>query len=304
MVRRHRLLGLAVLGLAALACAPAAGAKTFVVNVRGDQSPAACTASHCTLREAIRAANSRAGADTVVLPSARTYNLVRPSTGEDGAMDGDLDITNDPLTIVHPGHGRATIDANDIDRVFEVFTGAPTKLVRLKITGGDIPSGTEGSGGGIRTYANLTLDRCIVTGNHAVGSNGAGGGIQTLNGRLTIRRSVVSRNVADDTSGAIDVGTDDGILIDHSTITRNRALFAGMSYMYGEGPSRIVDSTISSNRSSTETGGIYFSETEGTMTILRSTISGNVAAEDGGGFSARNPGGREPLAASRRMTKP
>ncbi len=288
MARRHRLLGLAVLGLAALACAPAAGAKTFVVNVRGDQAPGACTASHCTLREAIRAANARAGADTVVLPSARTYNLVRPSTGEDGAMDGDLDITNDPLTIVHPGHGRATIDANGIDRVFEVFTGAPTKLVRLKITGGDIPSGTEGSGGGIRTYANLTLDRCIVTGNHAVGSNGAGGGIQTLNGRLTIRRSVVSRNVADDTSGAIDVGTDDGILIDHSTITRNRALFAGMSYMYGEGPSRIVDSTISSNRSTTETGGIYFSETEGTMTILRSTISGNVAAEDGGGFSARN----------------
>jgi len=49
-----------------------------------------------------------------------------------------------------------------------------------------------------------------------------------------------------------------------------------------------VRTTISGNRSTGETGGIYFSESAGTMTILRSTISGNVAADDGGGFSARN----------------
>jgi CSLREA domain-containing protein len=279
-------LGLALLAAAALlALAPAAGAKTYTVTVRGDQAPGACTKAHCTLREAIRAANAHAGADKIVLPSRRTYNLVRPSTAEDGALDGDLDVTNDPLEIVHPGTGRATIDANGIDRVLEVFTGARTKLVRLKITGGDNASGVEADGGGIRTYASLTLVNCLVTRNHA---DGYGGGIQAVDGRLTVRRSVISRNVSDDSSGAIDVATDDGISIERSTITRNRAVFAGVSYMYGAGQSRIVDSTLSFNRSDTETGTVYFSEVAGTMTILRSTINGNVAATDGGGFSARN----------------
>jgi len=281
-------LGIAVVAAAAaLAVVPAAGAHTYVVNKLGDPAPGPCTQAHCTLREAIRAANARPGSDRIVLPSRGRYELARPSTAEDGALDGDLDVTNSPLTIVHTGPGHATVDANGIDRVFEVFAGAPTQLVRLRIVGGDNPSGTEGAGGGIRTYANLRLVECAVVGNHAVGSDGYGGGIQAVAGRLTILRSVVSRNVADDSSGAIDVANH-GVVIKGSSITRNRASFAGVSYMYGDGASRIERTTISGNRSTGETGGIYFSESAGNLTILRSTISGNVAATDGGGFSARN----------------
>ena len=43
-----------------------------------------------------------------------------PSTGEDKAANGDLDITSGKLKIVHPGRGTATIDAKGIDRVFDI----------------------------------------------------------------------------------------------------------------------------------------------------------------------------------------
>ncbi len=266
---------------------PNANANTYTVNRTGDPVPGACTKSHCTLREAVRAANAHPGADKILLPSKGPYILQRPSTNEDGAMDGDLDITNDPLQIVHPGKGRATIDAKGIDRVFAIFVGSPTTFLRLKITGGGNPSGSEGDGGGILTYANLRIVDSAVVGNHAVGSDGSGGGIQANNGKLTILRSSISNNRADDSSGAFDIGNH-GVVIEDSSIVGNRANFAGAGYFYGDGASRIERTTIAKNRSESETGGIYFSESAGSIRILRSTISGNVAATEAGGFSARN----------------
>ncbi len=270
-----------------LVLAPLAGAKDYVVTKRTDPVPGACTKSDCSLREAIRAANAHPGLDRILLPSRLRYELARPSTGEDGALDGDLDITNSGLKIIHPGKGLATIDANGIDRVFNIFVGAPTRLVKLKITGGSHASSDDGSGGGILTYANLTVTDSIVTRNRAVGSSGMGGGIKAAAGKLTILRSTISRNVADDTSGAIDV-VNNGVVIQDSVVTRNRADFAGMSYMYGDGVSKIVRSTISKNRSTGEAGALYFSESAGSMTILNSTFSGNVAGTDSGAISARN----------------
>lgn len=47
------------------------------------------------LREAVIAANEHRGADVISLPTGR-YELEIPSTGEDAAADGDLDITSGP----------------------------------------------------------------------------------------------------------------------------------------------------------------------------------------------------------------
>jgi CSLREA domain-containing protein len=275
------------LAVAVLWVAPIARGDTFVVTRRTDPVPGACTKSDCSLREAVRAANAHPGADRILLPSRRPYTLQRPSTTEDGALDGDLDITNDPLQIVHPGKGRATIDANGIDRVFHIFVGAPTTLLRLKITGGSHGSGSEGDGGAILTFANLRIVDSAVVGNRAFGSSGSGGGIEADDGKLTILHSSISYNRADDSSGALEVGNH-ALVIKGSTIVGNHANFAGAGYMYGDGASRIERTTIAKNRSASETGGIYFSESAGTLTILRSTISGNVAASDAGGISFRN----------------
>jgi hypothetical protein len=61
-----------------------------------------------------------------------------------------------------------------------------------------------------------------------------------------------------------------------------------VGYFYGDGASTIGASTFSKNRTSGETGTIYFSESAGSLFVSRSTFSGNVAGTDGAGFSARN----------------
>ena len=110
--------------------ASAAQARTYQVTERTDHKPDGCSAAECTLREAVIAANRHRGADTIVLPSRKRYELALASTGEDKAANGDLDITSGPLTIVHPGRGTATIDANRTDRVFDIG-GATTTLDKL-----------------------------------------------------------------------------------------------------------------------------------------------------------------------------
>jgi CSLREA domain-containing protein len=277
----------AVLALASLVAAPTAFADFFAVTKHGDHAPGPCTKSDCTLREAILAANANPGRDRLLLASKRPYHLSRTGLPDDGALRGDLDITNDPLRIYHGSSGWATIDAQGVDRVFEIFANAPTTLENLRITGGDHPTSHQGDGGGIHTSANLTLENCILTGNHARGANGSGGGLQALDGKLSILGSEIKDNVAADSSGALDIGNH-GFTIKDSTISGNRSSFAGAGYFYGDGDSTIGNSTISGNRSTTETGGIYYSESAGTLFISRSTFSGNVAADDGGGLSARN----------------
>ena len=95
----------------ALLGAGAAQARTYEVTARTDHKPDGCSATECTLREAVIAANKHRGADTIALPSRKRYELALASTGEDRAANGDLDITSGPLTIVHRGRGTATIDA-------------------------------------------------------------------------------------------------------------------------------------------------------------------------------------------------
>jgi CSLREA domain-containing protein len=57
------------IGLILLVASPA-DAKTFVVTKRGDLAPDACRSGDCSLREAVRAAHERAGADVIELPNA------------------------------------------------------------------------------------------------------------------------------------------------------------------------------------------------------------------------------------------
>ncbi len=136
--------------LALVLVAPAAAqARTFEVTERTDHKPDGCTAAGCTLREAVIAANAHRGADKIVLPSRKRYELALASTGEDRAANGDLDVTSGPLTIVHPGRGTATIDANRTDRVFDIGK-ATTTLEALTIIGGySNKNDGDGDGGGV-----------------------------------------------------------------------------------------------------------------------------------------------------------
>jgi CSLREA domain-containing protein len=259
--------GFAIAAIASLSLAAPAAAKTYEVTKRGDPAPDACKKKDCSLREAVIAANGHAGADRIVLPKRKTYSLSIENSvppGEDEAAEGDLDVT-DSVSIGHPGKGRAKVDANGIDRVFELF--APTTTVKkLGVVGGvgDVSSG----GGGI---------------------------LMVSDSDLTLARSVVKNNTSEADGGGID-GNDGVIVIRRSKIVGNSAEFeAGGIHFFSEAsePSRLVKSTIAGNSAEGQGGGVLVSAQS--VSIESSTISGNDVAGangKGGGIGVDGPDGR------------
>ncbi len=227
----------------------------------------------CTVRAAIQSANGSPGTDDVNIP-AGTYTLSTAGTAESAAATGDLDI-NGSVNINGLGAG-ATIDANMIERVFEITTGIVT-MDRLTITDGriatNVGAGVDG-GGGIRVAGGtLALTNSAVTGNQVSLTSGtaAGGGIWNPGGIVTLTDSTVSDNSANTmaSGGGFGGGIDtlDDVTLTRSTVDGNSAGGPGIA---GSG------------------GGISASAAMGVViTIQNSTISGNTA----GGVGVNGSGG-------------
>ena len=301
MVERASTAIVVTAALLAAAAGPAAAA-TFTVSDRGDRPPAACTPASCTLREAVITANARPGADTIVLRAGR-HELSLASTGEDAAADGDLDVTSGPLVVARRGPGRAVIDANGIDRVFDIGA-ARTRLQGLRITGGNAhPIDGDGDGGGISAGdfgdAPVTVVDSEVIDNRAAGVDGNGGGIDTdIAGPLTVIRSRIIRNVAGGDGGGITGSVDGPTVISRSTIADNRAGEGGGVMVVDR--AQITDSTIGGNHAvgggDGELGdgaGIYVDD-QGVLTLANSTLTGNRAIRHGAAVFGEE-GGRAAL---------
>ena len=280
--------------LALVLVAPAAAqARTFEVTERTDPKPDGCTAAGCTLREAVIAANAHRGADKIVLPSRKRYELALASTGEDRAANGDLDVTSGPLTIVHPGRGTATIDANRTDRVFDIGK-ATTTLEALTIIGGySNKNDGDGDGGGVLIGdlgdAPVTILRSRIIHNRAPWVGGNGGGIDTDSSRqVRVIDSDASNNDSGGSGGGIEASPDGQLLIERSTVSHNKAAQAGGVMVFGP-PVRIVDSTVAGNRAAAgpdvegDGGGIYVGN-KGRLDLTNSTVAGNAAFTSGGGI--------------------
>ena len=302
-----------------LAVSSSAAAETVEVNKRGDHNDGFCTPADCTLREGVlTVAFSPGESGKVILPSRKPYRLTIPGEDEFGQM-GDLDFYSGRLVIVHPGRGRATIDAGEIDRVLEVL--AQVTLKNLVITGGL----TANYGGGIRAWQPLKLINTVVRGNDAAFCGGGihmqdtgapltlrrssvignfgnqGGGISAScfgdAGPVKISNSTIARNEGDADGnlngygGGIYLQTSSGVqsVIEDSTFTRNSSGLGGMGQADGggiytdTGRLRLLGSTISGNRSGDTGGGIYVDGTE-PAEIVNSTISRNRANSNGGGI--------------------
>ncbi len=126
-----------------LAPPPVAHADTFVVDTTTDSNAAAyqqCTAAadDCSLRGTISKANALAGADTITLP-AGTYALTRAGAPEDANATGDLDLTSD-ITLNGAGASSTIIDANQLDRVLQVFSGSTVTLDGVTLRNGKSPN--------------------------------------------------------------------------------------------------------------------------------------------------------------------
>lgn len=299
----------AAIAAAVLGFAGAAEAKTFEVTRANDPNPGKCKRNDCSLREAVLAANERQGRDAIVLPDGR-YKLTRANPGgvsEDLGVTGDLDINNDPLTLKHPGRGKARINANELDRAIHIQAGAGTVLKRIAISGG-----LDDDGGGILTLAPLRLVRSSVGGSTATNDGGGidaqgiapvrlirstirnnsaeddGGALNGGEGAILARNSVVSGNESGDEGGGIrTTAAAPSTTVLASTIAGNTAGSVGGGVEVESAVFLMRDSTVSGNRAGTNGGGLSIPELDlPVATIVNSTIAGNGAVQNGGGIYA------------------
>ena len=262
----------AALALAAALLAPGAVAKTFKPNTRGDHAPNGCNKRDCTLREAVIASNELAGKDKIVLRKGKPYKLKQEGEGEEAALTGDLDVT-DELNV--KGKPKAKLNGRRVDSVFAIPVTAPAailKLSKLKIS--------KASNGAVNAQAGtLTIEKSTLSKNRNDGGGGGGVVVGSAAMAATVANSTVSGNRADNGGGGIYANAPTSIR--SSTISGNRANATGGGLKAQSVSILVRNSTFTDNRTTADGGGI--SAASGGLTINNVTIAGNKADTDGSG---------------------
>lgn len=233
-----------------------------------------------TLRAAVIEANTRAGADTILLGTG-VYTLSLFGQGEDNAYWGDLDITDD-LTIIGAGSGKTVIDADNLDRIFEIFGGINVSIRGVTLVNGDVTRVEDG--GAILNFGNLTLEDVEIKDSLA-----NRGGALFNNGVVTMTNSDFHDNTAIADGGAIYNNASGTISIDLSTIAHNNAENGGGLYNSLSGTVAITNTTIDANTATVAGGGVYNSsvasvgngEGGGAVNVPASPISDTVYLPSG-----------------------
>lgn len=242
---------------------PAADFQVNSSEDAGDAAPGdgvcATIIGACTVRAAIMEANATAGLARVVVP-AGVYKLGIEGPGEDAAVSGDLDVTDD-LDLIGEGPGETFLQGAGLDRVLDIHPAARVTVRGLRVRRGTV----WGEGGaGIRNAGLLTLVDANVSSNKAFA--GRGGGILTTPGSATVLvRTSVWHNKA--TSEAGEGGGDGGGIDNHGLLW-------------------LLNATLANNRADGGTGGGL--HTRGLAIVTSSTVAANGAAAGGG---IRNAGG-------------
>lgn len=240
----------------------------IMVTKAEDTNDGLCSATDCSLREAIMAANTAPGDDIILVPVG-VYTLAL----------GELGASSD-VTVNGAGAASTVIDGNGASRVFNITGDVIVTFQDISLTGGR--PGLD-AGGAIRNYGGtLTLLNTILANNYAF--NG-GGGLFTTAGNVTLIGSTVMSNVAEYSGGAGILNYGSGSLnIVTSVIVGNRAY--GAYYgggIWSQGPLTVTGSLIADNTA--EFGGGVFSS--GSLFASDSMFSGN-GAQFGGGIESRS----------------
>ncbi len=288
MYIRFASLLLVLAAVLATAAASPAHAASFTVTKTTDSADGACD-TDCSLREAITAANTAPGADTISVPglcapptpSCPYYALSISGADEDANATGDLDITDD-VTIGGTGSAVSIIDGGGIDRVFDVFSGVEVTLANVTVRNGSV----TGDGGGIRNDGTLTIQANQIYGNT---SSGDGGGIQNdSDGTIALIDSNISNNMAaDDGGGIVNEGPDTLTMIGDGVFSNTAGGNGGGIYNVFDATGTITESVIIDNSAGADGGGISNDQCCGApaLAITNSTISENTSAGSGGGIS-------------------
>jgi hypothetical protein len=272
-------LSVLVLVVVLIGC-PFASATTISVTSPGDSGPG-------TLRQAL--ADAQNG-------DAVAFNLNLPATIS--LTSGEL-VINKNITVIGPGAPLLTVARAQNASHFRIFHLTPGHIITIQgitITNGYINFGFVSGGGIYNDHSNLTVNKCIVTGNSAHSQGGfSGGGIGNYAGfsgsaSLTINDSLITGNNVDDGvtfnlgGGIFNFALGGGtgtVTINNSTISNNRAIQGGGLYSDGtnNGHATItINNCTFSNNSAREGGAIVTAGDErgdARLIVTSSTFSGN-----------------------------
>ncbi|HAA60656.1 MAG TPA: hypothetical protein DCE39_06970 [Planctomycetaceae bacterium] len=227
-----------------------------------------------TLRAALQESNNLDGAGAISLP-AGTFTLGLAGTDEDQSATGDLDIRQD-LRIVGQGADQTVIDADGLERVFQIFGGVTVHISDVTITGGSVVGSQDG--GGIRSGGNLTLENVVVTGNSTLDS---GGGINTSGHLSLIGSAVINNSAAKDGGGIRNTGTLIGL---NSEFSENSSgVDGGALVNIAQGDAVFNNVTFSGNTSGRDGGAVH---NQATLFLNSATIVHNNAENFSGGVSS------------------
>jgi hypothetical protein len=267
----------------------------LTVNTLADEFDGSVGDGDVSLRDAIAAATS---GETIEFSVTGIIQL-------DGSL-GQLEIDKD-LTILGPGAGLLSIDAQGNSRVALIAGEITVDLRGITLTGGSADQGgglrvtddatatltdmivqastattsRYDAGGGIYNRGILTIVGSTVTGNRATVGSGSGAGIWN-GGKLVIARSTISGNAAVQDGGGLYSETADEVTITESSFTNNSAGDDGGGLFVLGGITRLTNSTISGNMAQGDDGGGIWSAS-GDLIVSNSTLVGNSALDEGGG---------------------
>ena len=197
-------------------------------------------AAHCSLREAVSAANAAPGESVIRLESGNyLLQKANPDPGlnwpveEDANAIGDFDV-HGRVSLIGKGVGVTRLDGQGLDRLFHVHAGAQVKLRGLTLTGGrqiydrgavlnrgqlhlyqvelvgnrvavymPYPAALAGNGGAIANFGVLEVQRTTFRDNRNAGEEArarAWAGSALHEGAITVRDSLFSANWASDYS--------------------------------------------------------------------------------------------------------
>ena len=238
-----------------------AHAAQYVVTT--DQDVTDATDGLTSLREAIDAANTAGGTNSITFDiSGNSPHLINLATiGATNNGNSGLVINNN-LSIVNDAAGDEPVtirrDTGGDYRVLEIASGKTVTLAGITIANGNDTSGSGGGGILIGGNGNLTIRNSTISGNAAV----FGAGMYLSGGTMTVQNSAILNNIGQ---------------------------LGGGLYASSGGPLTFTNCTIVGNQSTNGAGfggGLNFNDNV-VATLESCTITGNSALAGGGGVFSR-----------------
>ncbi|MCX6927514.1 MAG: CSLREA domain-containing protein, partial [Verrucomicrobia bacterium] len=270
----------------------------ITVNSNDDVDDGVPGIAHCSLREAINAANANPGTNTINFATG-VPSLMTGVTGTIVLTNGQLSLGGwggHDISITGPGAANLTISGNNTSRVFDK-SYITSVISGLTIADGNTGGLGNGDGAGVNNAGGtMVLSECVVS--NCV--SGSGGGVRNVDnsegsaGYLTLVRCTITQNASYQGGGVANYAH---LFMSGCTLCSN------VSYRYGGGlfngwSAWLTNCTISGNTLAGEAvagGGIYgdYSHVNGgsDLLLVNCTVCSNgwSNSQSAGGIFSANP---------------